>query len=104
MLCPARVAADDRGELVCRRVARRRARKKVEGNVEPELGARVRYRGRTGRVTQKQLTPNLTRHGNNQPPSPPHHLVLFLEPDAGRRGEELRLYEPEWDELEPTAE
>ena len=76
----------------------------VEGNVEPELGARVRYRGRIGTVTQKQLAPNIRRHGNDQPPSGARYLVLFLDPDADGKGEELRLYEPQWDELEPIAE
>jgi hypothetical protein len=72
--------------------------------VEPELGARVRYRGRIGALTQKQLAPNITRQGNDQPPSGARYLVLFLHPDAGGRGEELRLYEPECAELEPIAE
>ena len=72
--------------------------------MEPELGARVRYRGRIGTVTQKQLASNIRRRGSDHSPSAARYLVLFLEPGASGRGEELRLYEPEWDELELIAE
>lgn len=71
--------------------------------MEPELGARVRYRGRTATVTQK-LVANIRRHGSDRSPAGSRYLVLFLAPDAGGRGEELRLYEPDWDDLEPIAE
>jgi hypothetical protein len=72
--------------------------------MEPELGARVRYRGRSAVVTQKQLLPSARRQGDQLLPSGRRYVVLFLDPGPDGRGEEVQLFESDWDELEEAEE
>jgi hypothetical protein len=71
--------------------------------VEPELGARVRYRGRCGTVTQKQLIPTARRLGDLLPAGR-RFVVLFLDPGPDGRGEQIQLCESDWAEIEPAEE
>ena len=72
--------------------------------MEPELGARVRYRGRSAVVTQKQLLPSARRQGDQLLPSGRRYVVLFLDPGPDGRGEEVQLFESDWNELEEAEE
>ena len=72
--------------------------------MEPELGARVRYRGRSAVVTQKQLLPSARRQGDQLLPSGRRYVVLFLDPGPDGRGEEVQLFESDWDEPEEAEE
>jgi hypothetical protein len=69
--------------------------------LEPELGARVLYRGRSGTITQKQLAVAAKRPGDLSP-SGRRYVVVFLDPGLDGRGEEVTLFESDWDELEPV--
>ena len=69
--------------------------------MEPELGARVRYRGRSAVVTQKQLLPSARRQGDQLLPSGRRYVVLFLDPGPDGRWDEVTLFESNLDELEP---
>jgi hypothetical protein len=71
--------------------------------LEPELGARVRYRGRSGTITQKQLALAAKRPGDLVPTGQ-RYVVLFLDPGPDGRGDEITLFESDWDELEAAEE
>jgi hypothetical protein len=68
--------------------------------MEPELGARVRYRGRTGTVTHKQLVAAARRDRDSLSPAARRFLVLFLDPAPDGRGKEIQIVEEDWEEIE----
>jgi hypothetical protein len=69
--------------------------------LEPELGARVRYRGRSGTVTHTRLQASARRATSLLQPTGRRSIVVFLDPGPDGRGEEITLFESDWDELEP---
>ena len=70
----------------------------------PELGARVRFQGRVGTVTHKQLTPPGGRQGDRPDPGARRFVVIFFNPGPDGRGEEVELFESDWAEIEPAEE
>ena len=72
--------------------------------MEPELDARVRFRGRAGTITHTQLTPPNGLQGNRPAPDARRFIVVFLEPGPDGRGEEIELFESDWAEIEPVEE
>jgi hypothetical protein len=64
----------------------------------------VRYRGRSGTVTQKRLIPSARHHGNLPVPTARRFVVLFLDPGPDGRGDKIQLFESDWAELEPAEE
>jgi hypothetical protein len=72
--------------------------------LEPELGARVRYQGRAGTVTHKQFTPPGGRQGDLPAPGARRFIVVFFDPGPDGRGQEIELFESDWNELEPVEE
>jgi hypothetical protein len=72
--------------------------------LEPELGARVRYRGRSETVTHAWLQTDVKHAGNLLRPSRRRSVVVFLDPGSDGRGQEVTLFESDWHELEPIEE
>ena len=72
--------------------------------VEPELGARVRYQGRVGTVTHKQLITTARQRGDLPLSSARRFVVIFFDPGPDGRGEEIELFESDWAEIEPAEE
>ena len=72
--------------------------------VEPKLGARVRYQGRVGTVTHKQLIPPAGLQGDRPALGARRFIVLFLDTGPDGRGEEVQLFESDWAEVEPAEE
>ena len=90
---------------VLRRYDARIGSSKTGGSwLEPELGARVRFQGRVGTVTHKQLTPPAGHQGDRPVPGARRFIVVFFDPGPDGRGEEIELFESDWAEIEPVDE
>jgi hypothetical protein len=64
----------------------------------PTLG---RHDNRFGTVTHTRLHASARRTANLLQPTGRRSIVVFLDPGPDGRGDEVTLFESDWDELEP---